>query len=1112
MNTNNTYNTLLKKLDSFIRKYYKNQIIRGLIFTLIIVSLHYLIISLLEYFGQFSIAVRTALFYTSLIVYLAVLVKFIILPFLHFIRIGNIISYEQASKIISGHFSDIQDKLLNTLQLSNLPKEDTYSYELVLASIEKRIDEIKPVPFGMAINLKDNLKYMKYIAAIALIFVLLLAFTPNVFTEGSMRVIKHNTYFAPEAPFEINLENDSLHVPRGGDFEVKVNITGKYVPNDVSIVYGGNTFLMTQNEGNNASEFTYKFRNINNSIDLYFTAENIRTQKYKINVLPTPVILDFKLKVDAPAYTGENDKVYENVGDVTIPAGSQLTWDFETKDIDNFRFVFDDSLMLDANVSKNNYSLERRILKSSAYTISIANQYFSRNQVVSYIINVVPDLYPSIDVISVRDSVEFSLFYYKGNISDDYGFKKLTFNYFTKENPDIINTIPVEINRNITAQEYYFMYDFSTLNIKEGNEIDYYFEIWDNDAINGSKPARTQTMAYKIPTQKEIQEEKTRMNESIQEKVNNSVSLANKLQKTINELKKSNIDQNKSSWEKSKMMKEVFDMQKQLEKMLNEAKKEIKEQQQFSKSFSEEQEKLMEKQKQIEQLMEELMTDELKDLLNQIEDLQNEFKEDDFNKVADDLEMTYDELSEQLDRNLEMLKKFEIEQNIENTIDRLEKLSEAEKDLADETKDRKSDKEKLSDKQENLKDELNDLKEEYKKAMEKNLELENPMKIQDFEQEFQEIENEMNNAQQNMNNNKRKNASENQKNAGEKMKELSEKMQQMMMQMEMETMSESMEDLRQILDNLVHFSFEQEKLIDLMKNIGNSDPKLMEVLNGQKKLRDDFRVINDSLKALAKRNIQLSNTIDKEVFDIKQNMNGIFDLIESQNKRQIRIRQQQVMTTVNDLALILSEILQQMQSMQQMSSGSGSGEKKKKGGKGSESSIPDLKQAQQNLKKQLEEMLEQMKKDGGNKKNGQMTKNLAKSLAQQEVFRKMLDDLRKKGGVSKETDKILQEIDKLVEQTEKDIVNRNISNETIIRQQQVMKRLLDAEKSENEKETEKKRESQEAKNYKISNPENIFKENDSDLKFKEDFNINELKFNTFYKKKYKEYLQKLGSK
>ena len=59
------------------------------------------------------------------------------------------------------------------------------------------------------------------------------------------------------------------------------------------------------------------------------------------------------------------------------------------------------------------------------------------------------------------------------------------------------------------------------------------------------------------------------------------------------------------------------------------------------------------------------MTDELKDLMEQIEQLENEMNEEKMKQLTDKMEMTYDEIEEQLDRNLELLKRFEVEQKIE---------------------------------------------------------------------------------------------------------------------------------------------------------------------------------------------------------------------------------------------------------------------------------------------------------------------------------------------------------------------------------------------------------------------------------------------------------------
>src|ERR1035437_7415425 len=114
------YQILLEKLDEFIRKYYKNQLIRGLLYSTGVILAFYLALIISEYYGHFNTTFRTILFYLFILTNGYILAKLIVIPLLHLYKMGKIISNEQASEIIGKHFKNIQDKLLNVLQLENL--------------------------------------------------------------------------------------------------------------------------------------------------------------------------------------------------------------------------------------------------------------------------------------------------------------------------------------------------------------------------------------------------------------------------------------------------------------------------------------------------------------------------------------------------------------------------------------------------------------------------------------------------------------------------------------------------------------------------------------------------------------------------------------------------------------------------------------------------------------------------------------------------------------------------------------------------------------------------------------------------------------------------------
>ena len=61
------YTSLIHKLDEFIRKYYKNQLLKGLIYSTALLLVSFIAVTLLESVAHFNSTIRTILFYLFLI-------------------------------------------------------------------------------------------------------------------------------------------------------------------------------------------------------------------------------------------------------------------------------------------------------------------------------------------------------------------------------------------------------------------------------------------------------------------------------------------------------------------------------------------------------------------------------------------------------------------------------------------------------------------------------------------------------------------------------------------------------------------------------------------------------------------------------------------------------------------------------------------------------------------------------------------------------------------------------------------------------------------------------------------------------------------------------------
>lgn len=1111
------YNILIAKLDEFIRKYYKNQLIRGALYSVAAGAAFLLSIILLEHFGHFGTAVRTVLFYSFIAVNGFILYRFILLPLFHLNRIGKIISYKEASQIIGKHFSHVSDKLLNTLQLKELAdKGNPASRELLYAGIEQKIAELKPVPFVSAIDFSENRKYLRYALPPALLLIFLVVIAPNMVRESAKRIVKHSTYFEKMAPFQFIITNNNLSALQHEDFVLNLKMEGEEIPAEVFIELDKNLFRLDRQS---TVSFSYVFKNLQKSTPFRLYADGFYSKEYLLNALPKPLLLNFSIALDYPDYTGRKDETISNTGDLTVPAGTKATWNFNTRDTRWLRMNFGDTA-IDVNaLAADRFLFSQRLLHNKRYAVITANEFLQSNDSILYQLNVIPDAFPSIEVEEQQDSLSSKLLYFSGLAKDDYGFKKLNFVYRflnadEQQRKEQIFTQEIFISKNKQSEPFFHSWDLNELSIEPGDNIEYYFEVWDNDGVNGSKAARSEKKLYKAPTLKELAAANEKKSESLKKDMEQAMKDAKKLQKEMDELSKKMVEKKNLTWEDRKNIRNLLDRQKKLENDLNEIKQDNLKKNNLLKEFNQLSPELLEKQRLLEKMFNEIMTDEMKELFRQMEELLDKLDKDKAREMMEKMELTNEDISKEMDRTMELFKQLEFEQKLNEAIQKLDKMAQEQEKLSDQTKEQKGDNSKQKEKQEELNNDFQDLKKDLDELEKKNSELESPHKLDDTKQDEQGIEQEMQKSWQELNEQKNQKASQSQKNASQKMKSLSQKLSQMQQQMQQQQQTEDIKSLRDILENLLTLSFDQEKLMNKLKNTNRNDPSYTSIAREQLKLKNDSKLIEDSLFALSKRVAQLATVVNREIRSINQNMNTAIENLAERQTPLAANRQQLAMTSINNLALLLSEVVQQMQQMQAQSMMGGAACNKPGQGQ-PKPSAATMKQLQEQLNKQIEQMQKGMQKGG--QKPGQtpgtsgMSEELAKMAAQQEAIRQMLQqvasELEKEGkGSSGNLDKLHE----LMEETETDLVNKRITTETLRRQQEILTRLLEAEKAERERDEEERRESKEGKSEKISNPPPFFEYNRRKQKETELLKTIPPSLQPFYRDKVNEYFNNYG--
>ncbi|MBI1308041.1 MAG: DUF4175 family protein [Bacteroidetes bacterium] len=1103
---NTERNILLDKLEAFIRKYYKNQLIKGGLWVLAGIATAFTLASLLEYFGHFNKEVRTGLFFAFAIFSAAITGFYIIVPLLRLYKLGKRLNYDQAAVIVGKHFEEVGDKLLNTLQLG----KDAGNNLLLQAAIEQKTAQLSPVPFQQAVNFKANIRYIKY-AGLPILGLLILLIVAPGFKESTGRLVNYSEHYERKAPFDFILKNQNLECLQHQDVEIKLETKGSVVPADAYIHIDGNDFKMRKDEN---GEFSYVLKRLSDNKNFHFEASGFSSREYEMQVIPKPTLIEFETFLDYPAYTGLADEQLKNTADVTLPVGTKIAWKMNVRNADSLTF-FPQLSGGKAKRENKNFEFSHRAMQSGKYLIKTSNSRVKNGDSLYYSIQVIPDEYPVIEIDEKPDSLRSKLIYMIGKVADDYGFSKLEFKYKFVSSDDKSKigksgSAKIGVDSRARTQTFYHIFDLAEIGVTSSDKVEYYFEIWDNDGVHGSKSTKSKTEVFEAPSIDEINKQTQQKTDEIKSDISERKSDLKDLEKDILELEKKLTEKKTLTWEEKKKIEELLkkheELQKNLENIVEQNKKNNTREEEFKPIDQE----IKDKQEEIEKLFNEVMNDEIKDLMDKIQELMDKNQKDQLQNQLDKLKLNDKEVDKQLDRMLEQLKHLQLEKKVNETVEKFEKLSEEQEKLSEQSEEGKKNSEELKKEQEKLNDKFEDLKKDLKDIDKKNQDLEKPMnlKMEDLKPKSDEVDKQQDEGTQNLGNNKQKKASQNQKKAADEMKEEGEKLDLQMQQAQKEQQAEDYNTLREILDNLIQVSKDQEDLMQSFKQIRGYNPKYVELGQEQKKIRDDTRMIEDSLLALSKRVKQVEFFINKEIGLVNDHMNKAMSQLGERNTGQVINHQQYVMTSLNNLALMLSESLKQMQ--QQMKSSPGSGSCQNPGGQGKEGSSQPMKNMRQ-MQEELKKMMEGMQDGEGGQKPG--SKQFAEAAAKQAAIRKMLQDLQKQLEKEGKSGKLgdLGKTAEMMDDIEKDLYNKRMNPDLIKRQEEILTRLLEHEKAEKEQEKDNKRQSNEGKDKEKRLPPNIEEYLKQKEKEQELLKTLPPDLTPYYKEKVREYFREIGS-
>lgn len=937
-----SYEHILGKLNSFIKKYYTKMLIKGILLFLALGLFFFFVILAVEYFLWLNSTGRLLLLLTFIGVELYLLLRYVLTPVFYLFKVKQGIDNKQASLLIGRHFAEVGDKLFNLLDLA----EDKNKSELLLASIEQRSITMDPIPFAQAIDFKESLKYTKYLI-IPLVIFMLVWFSGNLstFFGSANRVVNYNLAYEPPAPFSFQLLSNDLSVLDSESYTIEVATIGDVQPDAVSIEIDGKSILLQKLNG----RYQYTFAPPLKSTNFTFLANGIRSRTYTLTALKTPSIQDFKIQLEYPKYTNKSTDILKGTGNATFPEGTKVTWQIKGKNTDKIQLITNDTV-LNFSIENQNFELAKEVYSDLVYELSTSNENVLDYEKLGYRFTVIRDAYPSVKVKQVLDSLNPNISYYLGEASDDYKLRSIKLICYPNSSPESRQTVPLS-SPNANFNQFYYTFP-SGLELEPGENYSFFFEATDNDAIHNGKTAKSQVFSMALLDDDQLRNKELESQQAIINNLDSSLNKFKEQKETLKEINQEQKEKNQLNFNDQNQIKDFLKRQQQQENQM----------QKFSKQLKENLNK-GDKDDALNKLLQERLERQ------EIEARKNEKLIEELNKIADKINRA------ELTKRLEELGKNQ--QNSERNLEQLleltkryyvtEKASQLAKDLEAEAKRQEllseqkvgqdfsdKDQRKLNENFEKLAEELNELEkdnEALKKPLDLNIDEQKENAIKKNQQDALEEINKYQREEQSSDSKEKQKAAEGaskkQKAAAQKMMEMSEQLSRSSSASGESTVAEDAEMLRQVLDNLVTFSFKQENLYDSLEDADVDKAQFSNTVREQQELRELFEHVDDSLFALSLRRAELSEFVNEQITEVYYNIDRSLERIAENQIYQGVSYQKYVLNASNSLADFLARLLDNMQ--QSMMSGEGQGQ-------GQDFQLPDIIKGQGELKEKMEGM------------------------------------------------------------------------------------------------------------------------------------------------------------
>ena len=1067
-----TYRNLVERLNEYRRVRNRLAVATGLVRASVAALVALALVVAVETLLWLPPSGRHVLVWSGLVAVVSNLLGFVLVPSLRLLLRKESpvdLAYE-----VGGRFPDVADRLGNALQIyeSSQRDSDPVQRSLARAGLEQAARLVEDLDFRDAVDSEAWRKTTRQARWWALGLALFALLFVKPLGAGTYRLVHWNRVFYRGPVLQIQVEPGNVEILRGKSVEIRAQVAGgspesvflEISPEDVERKERRET------KADSAGVFHWRLSSVDRSFRYWVRAGRFASPEYLVRVVEPPILRTFRIRMVYPRYTGLGVRTLEpNVGDVTALPGTRVSISGQAnKELAGATLLFERGDSLALRVDGRRVAGDFVVRRDDRYSIRLRDTsgYLTPEPIV-YRISVMEDATPVVSIpipgedVDLGESMELPLLVIA---EDDFGFSRAELRYRLLPGNDLggaVDTSEHVVKLPLREKGPHLRIDYNwslaSLGLLPEDEVSYYAVVYDNDTVKGPKKGVSRTYRARFPSVFEIYQEVAEQQQQTLTGLEEVRQQSEDLKQKIRELSREMLRETKVDWTRKQEIEEALKRQekaleqlRQVEQKLNQAVEKMEKNQLLARET-------LEKYQKLQELMQEVATPQLKEALRKLQEALKTLDPKRIEQAMKNLQANQEDLLKSLDRTIELLKRLRLQQKLDELANKLDNLLQRQETVNKTLSKQETEARKLAQQEkqlardaEDVEKTLRELNQEAKKVP--------GMPTDQLDSAVAAIDSasiaaQMKQAQQQMQAGQRQQALKTGQQAMAQMMKLAQQIQSAKNAMTGQETLEAMKGLQQVAWQALELSQEQEKLWREMQQASRNGQNIPSLAERQADVREALQRVAEDLIQLSQKTFAVSPEVARALGEAAAKMDRALSSLESRNPGAARNAAFEAMNALNRLSMGVQSALQQAAG----SSGQGG--------------MEQWLQQMMGLSNQQQWLNQQTMQFGlGQKWSAQQQAALERLAAQQEALRQMLEQLMREAagqtGSTGRLDRVAEDMQKVAD----DLQHGRIRQETLDRQERILSRLLDAQRSIRRQGLSRKRKAQSARRQLASRP------------------------------------------